>query len=145
MPVFQIKVQPQWYSAIVERGALERILQFIPARAGKVFVVSTQDVWQLHGERVRAGLGGLLYDVIFLPGGEERKRLIHVEAAAEHGFAAHLEFLHRPVGIAPGEDEVEEGFARSDRCLQPGPLGLVPSGGFVIRAAARKARSLVTF
>src|SRR5689334_14557326 len=83
MPVFQVKVQPQWYSAIVERGVLERLLQFIPARAGKIFVVSTEDVWRLHGERIRAGLGGLVYDVIFLPGGEERKRLTHVEDAAE--------------------------------------------------------------
>jgi 3-dehydroquinate synthase len=83
MPVFQVKVQPKWYSAIVERGVLERILQFMPARAGKVFVVSTEDVWRLHGERLREGLGGLVYEVIFLPGGEEQKRLTHVEAAAE--------------------------------------------------------------
>lgn len=83
MPVFQVKVSPKWYSAIVERGVLERILQFLPARAGKVFVVSTEDVWQLHGERIRTGLEGLPYDVIFLPGGEERKRLTHVESAAE--------------------------------------------------------------
>src|SRR5436309_6115166 len=83
MPVFQVKVQPQWYSAIVERGVLERILQFMPARAGKVFVVSTEDVWRLHGDRLRAGLGGLVYDTIFLPGGEEKKRLAHVEAAAD--------------------------------------------------------------
>src|SRR4051812_28488834 len=83
MPVFQIKVQPKWYSAIIERGVLERILQFMPARAGKAFVVSTEDVWRLHGERLRAGLGGLVYDVIFLPGGEEKKRLRYVEAAAE--------------------------------------------------------------
>jgi 3-dehydroquinate synthase len=83
MPVFQIKVQPRWYSAIVERGALERILQFVPPRAGKIFVVSTEDVWQLYGERLRAGLGGLVYDVLFLPGSEENKRLVHVEAAAE--------------------------------------------------------------
>src|SRR5262249_12988924 len=83
MPVFQVKVQPQWYSAIVERGVLERILQFVPARAGKVFVIATEDVWQLHGDRVRAGLAGLLYDPIFLPGGEERKRLSYIESAAE--------------------------------------------------------------
>jgi 3-dehydroquinate synthase len=82
MPVFQVKVQPQWYSATVERGVLERLLQFVPARAGKVFVVTTEDVWKLHGARVRAGLGGLAYDVIFLPGGEERKRLTFVEQAA---------------------------------------------------------------
>src|SRR5262245_16099789 len=83
MPVFQVKVQPHFYSAIVERGVLERILQFMPARAGKVFVVSTEDVWHLHGERVRAGLSGLVYDVIFLPGSEQNKRLAHVENAAE--------------------------------------------------------------
>src|SRR5579862_6459876 len=88
MPVFQVKVQPRWYSAIVERGALDRVLQFMPASAGKVFVVTTEDVWQLHGERLRAGLSGLAYDVIFLPGGEERKRLTHVERAAE-------EMVHR--------------------------------------------------
>src|SRR5205814_9165710 len=68
-------------------GRRERILPFIPARAGKVFVGSTEAVWQLHGERVRAGLSGLVYDAIFLPGGEERKRLIHLEAAAEQMVA----------------------------------------------------------
>jgi len=87
MPVFQVKVQPQWYSAIVDRGVLERILQFVPARAGKIFVVSTEDVWRLHGARLRAGLGGLVYDVIFLPGGEEKKRLTFVERAAEEMVA----------------------------------------------------------
>jgi 3-dehydroquinate synthase len=83
MPVFQVKVEPRWYSAIVERGVVERILQFAPARAGKVFAVSTEEVWRLYGERLRTGLGGLVYDVIFLPAGEERKRLEHVETAAE--------------------------------------------------------------
>src|SRR5690242_10937895 len=34
MPVYQVKVQPQWYSAMVERGVLERLLQFVPGRAG---------------------------------------------------------------------------------------------------------------
>src|SRR5450432_1286256 len=32
---------------------------------------------------MRTGLGALVYDVLFLTGGEERKRLTHVEAAAE--------------------------------------------------------------
>jgi len=82
MPVFQVKVPPQWYSAIVERGILERILQFVPARPGKAFVVTNEDVWRLHGDRLRAGLSGLAYEVIFLPPGEERKRLTHVEDAA---------------------------------------------------------------
>ena len=58
MPVFQVKVQPRWYSAIVERGVVERALQFLPSNAGKVFVVSTEDVWRLHGDRLRRGVGG---------------------------------------------------------------------------------------
>jgi 3-dehydroquinate synthase len=87
MPVFQVKVPPKWYSAIVERGILERMLQFVPARPGKVFVVSNEDVWRLHGGRLRAGLSGLAYEVIFLPPGEEQKRLTHVEKAAEEMVA----------------------------------------------------------
>jgi 3-dehydroquinate synthase len=83
MPVFQVKVQPRWYSAIVERGILERAAQFAPSGAGKVFVVSTADVWELHGERLRQGLGGLVYEVLFFAGSEERKRLAHLEALAE--------------------------------------------------------------
>ena len=82
MPVFQVKVQPRFYSAIVERGSLERLLQFVPQRAGKLFVVTTEDVWKLHADRVRSGLGGLVYDVVFLPGGEENKRLAPLENAA---------------------------------------------------------------
>src|ERR1051325_9584797 len=87
MPVFQVKVPPKWYSAIVERGILERMLQFVPARPGTVFVVSNEDVWRLHGGRLRAGLSGLAYEVIFLPPGEEQKRLTHVEKAAEEMVA----------------------------------------------------------
>ena len=81
MPVFQVKVPPRWYSAIVERGILEHILKFMPAQPGKVFVVSNEDVWRLHGERLRAGLGALSYDVLFLPAGEEQKRLARATAA----------------------------------------------------------------
>ncbi len=83
MPVFQVKVAPRWYSAVVERGVLERTAQFLPGSAGKVFVVSTEDVWQLYGDRLRRGLGGVVYEVLFLPGGEERKRLVQVEMLAE--------------------------------------------------------------
>ena len=83
MPVFQVKVQPRWYSAVVERGILDRATQFLPSSAGKVFVVSTEDLWQLHGQELRRGLGGVVYDVLFLPPGEEQKRLAPLEALAE--------------------------------------------------------------
>jgi 3-dehydroquinate synthase len=83
MPVFQVKVEPRWYSAIVERGVLERLLQFMPARMGTAFVISNESIWALHGEKLRAGLSGVHYEVLFLPEGEENKRLAPLEAAAE--------------------------------------------------------------
>jgi 3-dehydroquinate synthase len=66
------------YDAIIERGVLQQILQWIPKKSGKVFIVTTRDVWELHGSR----LGGLDAMPLFFPGGESRKRLAEVEALA---------------------------------------------------------------
>ncbi len=54
--------------------------------AGKVFVVTTRDVWDLHGKAL--GLGDRADQVLFFPGGESRKRLSEVEALAEQMMAA---------------------------------------------------------
>ena len=56
----------------------------MPPKAGKVFVVTTEDVWKLHGEKLRAGRSqiGRTRSSSF-PGGEPRKRLAEVEALAE--------------------------------------------------------------
>ncbi|MBZ5595353.1 MAG: 3-dehydroquinate synthase [Acidobacteriia bacterium] len=83
MASFTIKTPQREYCAIVERGILARIAQYIPQRSGKVFVVTNQDVWRHHGDKAVRGLSGVAHDVLFLPGGEERKRLVNVEAAAE--------------------------------------------------------------
>ncbi len=82
MPGFWVKTPQRSYEAIVERGSLRRIAEFVPARAGKTFVVTTRDVWDLHGSAVRAD------HVLFFPGGEARKRLSEVESLAEQMVAA---------------------------------------------------------
>jgi len=71
----------------VERGVIGRVAEFIPSKAGKVFVVSTEDVWAHAGAPLAAALAGHSYEVLHLPGGEERKRLLHVEAMAERMVA----------------------------------------------------------
>ncbi len=83
MPSFAVTTAAQSYEAIVERGVLGRVAEFIPARTGVVFVVTTEDVWALHGEDVETALESRQWRLILFPGGEERKRLSFVEDMAE--------------------------------------------------------------
>jgi 3-dehydroquinate synthase len=79
MPSFRVTTPQGNYDAIVERGSLHSVGGFIPKGAGKVFAVTTEDVWKLHG----AALAASVDEVIFFPGGESRKRLAEVEALAD--------------------------------------------------------------
>jgi 3-dehydroquinate synthase len=83
MPSFRVETPQRRYSAIVERGVLAQAAQHIPQKAGKVFVVSTRDVWKHQGRAIGRSLAGVPHEVLYLPGGEERKRLVHVEELAE--------------------------------------------------------------
>ncbi len=83
MPSFRVQTPQHCYSAIVERGAIGQAGRHVPPRAGKVFVVTTADVWRHQGAALAKGLDGIAYEVLDLPGGEERKRLQHVEALAD--------------------------------------------------------------
>jgi 3-dehydroquinate synthase len=85
MPSFRVQTPQRSYDAIVERGCLERIQ--IPA-AGKVFVVTTEDVFKLHGKAIAPSLGGREICVLTFPGGEPRKRLAEVEKLAEQMIEA---------------------------------------------------------
>jgi len=87
MPGFRVETPQRAYDAIVERGSLDRIAEFLPARAGKLFVVTTADVWGFHGARVEQALKGRAYQVLFFPGGEPRKKMAEVEALAEQMIA----------------------------------------------------------
>ncbi len=87
MPIFSVRTPARSYPVVVERGAVGRLSAHIPSKAGRLFVVSTRDVWDLHGERVERALGERRADVLFFPGGEERKRLAEVETLAEQMVA----------------------------------------------------------
>jgi 3-dehydroquinate synthase len=84
MPSFEVRTPQRNYLAIVDRGILQRVEEYLPAKAGRVFVVTTEDVWRHQGPALSVGRP---HDVLFLPGGEERKRLAPVEALAEQMVA----------------------------------------------------------
>ncbi|HLH18126.1 MAG TPA: 3-dehydroquinate synthase [Bryobacteraceae bacterium] len=83
MATFRVDTQARCYSAVVERGVVSQTHSFIPARTGKVFVVSTADVWRHQGRALTAGLAGAPFELLELPGGEDQKRLGPVERLAE--------------------------------------------------------------
>ncbi len=83
MPSFRVETPQRTYSAIVESGIIGRAAEFIPERAGKLFVVSTEDVWRHQGVALARGLRDRRHEVLYLPGGEENKRLAPLESLAE--------------------------------------------------------------
>jgi 3-dehydroquinate synthase len=83
MPSFAVETPQRSYPIAVERGALARVHEYIPARAGKVFFITTEDVWKLHGQLLRGAAGNHPSELLFFPGTEQRKRVVEVEALAE--------------------------------------------------------------
>src|ERR1700683_5455823 len=83
MPEFRVETPQRCYPAIVERGIVARAAEYLPPRSGKVFVVSTEDVWRHQGAALAGALAGVNHEALFLPGGEERKRLAPLEQLAE--------------------------------------------------------------
>src|SRR5580698_1344543 len=83
MAEFQVATPQRTYSVVVERGIIGRIAEFIPHGTGRIFAVSTRDVWELYGDRVRAALGSTECEALFFAGGEDNKRISHVEQFAE--------------------------------------------------------------
>jgi len=87
MPSFRVETPQRAYDAIVERGALSRVAEFLPPGAGMVFVVTTADVFKLHGKTLHQALANKhaahKHKVLFFPGGEPNKRLSQLEALAE--------------------------------------------------------------
>jgi 3-dehydroquinate synthase len=83
MRSFPVRTPQRDYCALVERGLIEHAAQHIPGKTGRVFVISTEDVWRHQGARLERGLAGIAHEVLFLPGGEEQKRLAPIETLAE--------------------------------------------------------------
>src|SRR5689334_23441896 len=70
MPSFRVETPQRAYDAIVERGSLARVAEFLPPRAGMVFVVTTADVFNLHGASLHKAIAHHKHKVLFFPGGE---------------------------------------------------------------------------
>lgn len=88
MPTFTVKTATQEYVAVVERGCLGSVGASLPERAGRVFVITTEDVWALHGPLLDAALAGRSASVLFFPGGEPHKRLSAVESLCDRMLEA---------------------------------------------------------
>jgi len=84
MPTFTVETGAVQYPVVAERGVLARLAEFLPARCGKVFVITEESVWRLHGAAVERALEGREWGKLVFPGGEENKRLGQVEALAGH-------------------------------------------------------------
>jgi 3-dehydroquinate synthase len=81
MPSFLVETAQQTCPIVVERGSLAKLGEVLPEGRGKVFVVSTEDVWKLYGAALLRSLGDA--EVLFLPPGETHKRLAELEQLAE--------------------------------------------------------------
>ncbi|MDX2179468.1 MAG: 3-dehydroquinate synthase [Bryobacteraceae bacterium] len=88
MPAFAVTTPQRTYQAIVERGCSTRAVEFLPAKSGRIFVVTERDLWQLHGAPLERALDGRPFTVLEFPGGEKRKRMAEVETLAERMVAA---------------------------------------------------------
>jgi 3-dehydroquinate synthase len=83
MPVFEVRTGQHAYQNVVERGVLRHASDYFPANAGKRFVITTEDVWRLHGLTLETQFRNGNSEVLFFPGGESNKRLSAVETLAE--------------------------------------------------------------
>ncbi len=101
MPAFAVRTGQHTYQNVVERGLLQRVSEHIPASAGKRFVVTTEDVWRLHGPVLAAQFDGNV-EVLFFPGGEANKRLSVVEALAEQMVARGADRSSYVIGFGGG-------------------------------------------
>jgi len=83
--IYRVSTPQRTYPVLVERECLVKIAEFISpdgTKPGKIFVVTTRDVWELHGAKVRAALDARVFQTLFFAGAEENKRLEHVERLA---------------------------------------------------------------
>ena len=83
MPSFRVETPQHSYAAVVERGVIASAAQYLPPNAGKVFVISDEDIWTHQGGRLAGALSGIDTELLFLPGGEDQKRLAPLEVLAD--------------------------------------------------------------
>ncbi len=108
MPQYEVVTGAHRYPCVVERGVLSRVREFLPARAGKVFLSTTEDVWELHGRKLDIDA-----KVLFFPAGETNKRFQHVEALAEQMVEAGADRTSVVIAMGGGVVNDTGGFLAS--------------------------------
>jgi len=102
MPTFEVQTAQTAYPTAVERGILQRVSEFVPLKAGKLFIVTTEDVWALHGSAIRPQLDANRVTTLFFPGGEVNKRLARVEELADQMLAGGGDRTSVVIGFGGG-------------------------------------------
>lgn len=102
MPTYVVETPQQTYPAIIERGAIGMMGAHLPSAKGKVFIVTTEEVWALHGETASQGLRGRDFAPLFFRGGEQNKRLSAVEELADQMIAAGADRSSMVIGFGGG-------------------------------------------
>lgn len=83
MPVFEVKTSHCSYPNVIERGVSGRVRDYLPERHGKLFVLTTDDVWRWHGNVITSQFKPGELQVLRFEGGESNKRLANLERLAE--------------------------------------------------------------
>jgi len=83
--IHAVRTSQRTYNAIIERGCIGRIAEFLPPNASTVFLVTEKHVWELYGAQIAAALPA--HELLFFPGGEVNKRLSALEELAEQMVA----------------------------------------------------------
>ncbi|MBV9295625.1 MAG: 3-dehydroquinate synthase [Acidobacteriaceae bacterium] len=102
VPRFEVKTKHHAYQNVVQRGILRDFFEFLPATAGKLFVVTTKDVWDLHGSRIQNALDQHDSQILFFPQGEQNKRLSCLEELAEQMVAHGADRTSIVIGFGGG-------------------------------------------
>jgi 3-dehydroquinate synthase len=80
VPTFQVSTAGGSYPVVVGNGLLAAVRDYLPRKHGKVFVVTEEGIWRTYGHCVNTGTEIV---PLFLPGGEENKRLAPLEVLAD--------------------------------------------------------------
>src|SRR3954451_23209609 len=102
MPVYEVRTSHCSYPNVIERGASGRIREYLPQRHGKLFVLTTDDVWRLHGHVISTQFQQDEYEVLRFEGGESNKRLANLERLAEAMSEAGADRTSVVIGFGGG-------------------------------------------
>lgn len=102
MPGIPVKTTHHAYENVVERGIIGHVADFVPQGTGKLFIVTTKDVWDLYGARIKAQFSRHSVETLFFPGGESNKRLASVEALADQLLEAGADRTSLIIGFGGG-------------------------------------------